>query len=138
MADGLMARDAASIVALSSAVAGTAAANRRNHLAFYGNQRADASGFNAASYMNHLRAPARSRMLPNHGPGSGVGIHIHYRDPCRHGVGYGSHYPGDIINSSSDSYSCSRAHQNPQYPSFAASQDSPCGCPRCYWRDFVS
>ncbi|KAK5624344.1 hypothetical protein RRF57_000060 [Xylaria bambusicola] len=129
--------DVATIAALSAASG--AAATRRNAAAWYNNQGVYTGGFNAASYMNHLRAPAHSRMPPIHGSGhGGVGIHIHYQDPCSHGMSRGSHYPGDILTSRSDGNECPRAHHNPRPPYYTSSPSSPCGCPRCYWREFLT
>ncbi|KAI1369445.1 hypothetical protein F5Y08DRAFT_352144 [Xylaria arbuscula] len=135
---GMMVRDAATVAALSSAVAGSAV-TRRNRQAYYDNQGAKASGNYGSSYRNHMLRSPRSRMTPNHGPGPGVGIHIQCQDPYLQG----SRYPGEMITSSNYGYGYGHgsggswiAH-NPQYfPSSMVSPGSLCGCPQCYWREF--
>ncbi|KAF2969494.1 hypothetical protein GQX73_g4057 [Xylaria multiplex] len=67
--------DASALAAVSAAVSATASAarNRDMEATHYSKPR---SSFDAASYMNYLRAPASSRLPTNP---HGVGIHIHYQ-----------------------------------------------------------
>lgn len=130
-----MTHDVGTLAAVAGATAGAATA-RRSQAPYYRSPRSTVSTFDAASYMNHLRAPVPSRIPASHG--AGVGIHIHYQGQCPHDVAHGSSYPGDILNSHSEGYGYPQDHHNPLYPYYEGSPSSPCGCPRCYWRDFVS
>ncbi|KAI3331309.1 hypothetical protein F4824DRAFT_491556 [Ustulina deusta] len=128
-----MTHDVGTLAAVAGATAGAATA-RRSQAPYYRSPRSTVSTFDAASYMNHLRAPVPSRIPASHG--AGVGIHIHYQGQCPHDVAHGSSYPGDILNSHSEGYGYPQDHHNPLYPYYEGSPSSPCGCPRCYWRDF--
>ncbi|KAI0424261.1 hypothetical protein F5Y09DRAFT_347898 [Xylaria sp. FL1042] len=131
MAQMAMIHDVSAMAALSGAAAGAVGANnRRTQASYYRNQRYNANAFDAASYMNHLRAPAPSRMPGSNG--GGVGIHIHYQGQCPHDVARGPSYPGDHFASHSEGYG------SPLHSSYAGPPSSPCGCPRCYWRDFLA
>ncbi|KAI1281187.1 hypothetical protein F5Y07DRAFT_396225 [Xylaria sp. FL0933] len=134
MAQMAMIHDAGAVSTLSGAAAGAVGANnRRAQAPYYRNQRVNPNAFDAASYMNHLRAPAPTRMPGDYGGGGGgVGIHIHYQGQCAHDVAQGPPYPGDRFAPYSEGYG------SPQHSTYAGSPSSPCGCPRCYWRDFLA
>ncbi|KAI1426819.1 hypothetical protein F5Y12DRAFT_712702 [Xylaria sp. FL1777] len=136
-----MMHDVSALTALSGAAAAvaTSAETRRRQAAYYRNPRSNPNAFNAAGYMNHLRAPAPSRIPPNRGPGAGpdAGIHIHYQGQCPHEVGHGLSYPSASRISHSEGYGCARDDRKLRRPSYADSPSSPCGCSRCYWRDFL-
>ncbi|KAI0541091.1 hypothetical protein GGR58DRAFT_520313 [Xylaria digitata] len=124
--------DASALAAVSAAVSATASAarNRDMEATYYSKPR---SSFDAASYMNYLRAPASSRLPPSP---HGVGIHIHYQGQCPHHAGYDSSYFGDNFTSGHNTYSYSRDRRIQQWPHREGSPSSPCGCSQCYWRDF--
>ncbi|KAI1177462.1 hypothetical protein F4777DRAFT_577023 [Nemania sp. FL0916] len=86
----------------------------------------DSSAFDAASYMNHLRAPGpMSRGAPNRG----VGIHFHYGALDNRFVS-----PGN----KRDGYWNSQYHRTSPNPYYVGSPASSCGCSQCYWRDFLT
>ncbi|KAI0972669.1 hypothetical protein F4678DRAFT_478543 [Xylaria arbuscula] len=123
--------------AIATLAAGTIGANARRADAFYNRgPRSNPNAVNAASYMNHLRAPAPSRLPGDRG--GGVGIHIHYQGRCPHDVAHSPSYPGDGFASIIDGDSCPQDHRSSRYAPYGASSSSPCGCPRCYWRDFLA
>ncbi|GAW14363.1 hypothetical protein ANO14919_037650 [Xylariales sp. No.14919] len=125
--------NASTLAAMCGAASATASAARDRRIAdtYY---RSPRSNFNAASYMNYLRAPVPSRVPSSHG----VGIHIHYQGQCPHHMTHGSSYAGGNLTLDGDSYGHPQDHRASPYAHHEGSSTSPCGCPRCYWRDFVS
>ncbi|RWA14655.1 hypothetical protein EKO27_g476 [Xylaria grammica] len=79
MAEMTLLHNASTLAAMCGAASATASAARDRRIAdtYY---RSPRSNFNAASYMNYLRAPVPSRVPSSHG----VGIHIHYQGQCPH------------------------------------------------------
>ncbi|KAI1130530.1 hypothetical protein F5Y10DRAFT_289183 [Nemania abortiva] len=141
MADSTtMVLDSSTTAAVSGAVAAAAGAARyrRTQAAFYRAPRPNVSNtIDTVSYMNHLRAPAGSRVPLNRG---GVGVHIHYQGRHPHGALHGPSYLDGHINSHSENEAClspqdARASQCNYY---AGHPTSPCGCSQCYWRDFLT
>ncbi|KAI1304570.1 hypothetical protein F5Y03DRAFT_406895 [Xylaria venustula] len=137
MTTPLPSMDMGAIAVLSGVAAGATGSNASRPDSFYNRRpRSNPNAVNAASYMNHLRAPAPSRMPGDRG--GGVGIHIHYQGRCPHDAAHGPSYPGDGFASIIDGDSCPQDYRSSQYAPDQGSSSSPCGCPRCYWRDFLA
>ncbi|KAI0417606.1 hypothetical protein F5X98DRAFT_387122 [Xylaria grammica] len=133
MAEMTLLHNASTLAAMCGAASATASAARDRRIAdtYY---RSPRSNFNAASYMNYLRAPVPSRVPSSHG----VGIHIHYQGQCPHHMTHGSSYAGGNLTLDGDSYGRPQDHRASPYAHHEGSSTSPCGCPRCYWRDFLT
>ncbi|TGJ84477.1 hypothetical protein E0Z10_g4263 [Xylaria hypoxylon] len=126
--------NASALAAMCGAASATASAARDRRMPVE-KYRSPRSNFNAASYMNYLRAPVPPRVPSSRG----VGIHIHYQGQCPHHTADGSSsYHGGSLSSDGDSLGLPQNHRISQYPHREGSAISHYGCLRCYWRDFLT
>ncbi|KAJ8119776.1 hypothetical protein ONZ43_g3349 [Nemania bipapillata] len=131
--------DSSNIATMSGAAAAvTAGASRyrRAQAAFFTGQRPNSHSIDTASYMNHLRAPAPSRMPTNRGGG----IHIHYQGRCPHDAVYSPSYPDNYLalRAENGGYFSPRDARTSRYNYHSEYHNSPCGCSQCYWKDFLT
>ncbi|KAI0878967.1 hypothetical protein GGS24DRAFT_516042 [Hypoxylon argillaceum] len=131
--------DSSTMAAMSgaaAAVAAGAARYRRTQDAYFRGSRSNSNAIDTASYMNHLRAPAPTRIPTNRGGG----VHIHYQNRCPHGAAHGlSYHDGHLASyGENGGYFSPQGGRKSQYTSHAVYHNSPCGCSQCYWKDFLT
>ncbi|KAI1821517.1 hypothetical protein F4861DRAFT_454848 [Xylaria intraflava] len=128
-----------------AAMAGTAAAASHPSRAtryrkggqnmYIGGARFGTNGFDTASYMNSLRAPAPSISSARGASNQGVGVNIHYQPSCAY---HGPFSLDDGFGYHGENYARPMNYDISQGYHATGPSGSLCGCPQCYWRDFLT